>query len=80
MTLWITFCDNEQCFKLSPKVKKKGAEQARTFAKTEVGRVPWSSKQLLLTGPSAVCSLHENSLTYGRKKVSQHARNFPLSF
>lgn len=33
MTLWITFCDNEQCFKLSPKVKKKGAEQAMTFAK-----------------------------------------------
>lgn len=33
MNLWIKFGDNEQCFKLSPKVKKKGAEQARTFAK-----------------------------------------------
>lgn len=33
MNLWIKFGDNEQFFKLSPKVKKKGAEQARTFAK-----------------------------------------------
>lgn len=32
MNSWIKFGDNEQCFKLSPKVKKKGAEQARTFA------------------------------------------------